>query len=277
MQINPIYKPIHERFEEKLIQCIPPSDKPLYRSARYILENGGKRHRPMLALLTAMDLKGEIEEGYSAACALELIHNYSLIHDDLPCMDNDDLRRGRPSVHKAFGEALAVLCGDFLLTHAFYILSESTSLSMEKKLHLIAKLSYYSGGGELLEGQVLDLSMEGKIGHFYELVNIYLRKTSSLFCCALEFGAIIAGKHAQHGELLKQVGQKIGVAFQVSNDFKGKTKDQDQNKFTIFSLFTEKQAQQLIEKNVQEAVELLQKSERSFKMLIDFIRAMFDL
>ncbi|MCH9631750.1 MAG: hypothetical protein S4CHLAM6_00670 [Chlamydiae bacterium] len=277
MQIYETCKPIQDRLERVLIELIPKSEKPLFHAARYVLENKGKRLRPLLALLTCLDLCGEVEPGYAPACALEMIHNYSLIHDDLPCMDNDDFRRGNPSVHKEYSEAIAVLLGDFFLTHAFSVILESKDVTNDQKVKLSSLLSHYSGGGQLLEGQVLDLSMTGKIGHYYDLLNIYLRKTSSLFCCALEFGAVLANKHKDLELLLKDVGQKIGLAFQIKNDFQGKSKDSKQEKFTIFALHTEKQASLLIKKNVEDAIELLEKSGHSFEYLIAFIESMFSL
>lgn len=275
MQINEICKLIQDKLENKLLELIPHDEKPLFHAARYVLENKGKRIRPLLALICCSDLCKDIEQAYGAAAALEYIHNYSLIHDDLPCMDNDDVRRGRPTVHKAYSEAIAVLLGDFLLTHAFSVIMEDPALSADKKVLLAKKLSYYSGGEQLLEGQMLDMSMSGKVGHYYDLINIYLRKTSSLFCCALEFGAICAGKHDQYETLLKEVGQKLGVAFQIKNDLEGKVKDESQDKFTIFALHSEMQAKLLIKKNVEESIALLKESAHPFPQLIDLITLMF--
>ncbi len=275
MQINQTCKSIQDKLDQYLIGLVPKEEKPLYHAARYVLENKGKRLRPMMVLLTCLDFSVEIEKALKPACALEMIHNYSLIHDDLPCMDNDDFRRGQPTVHKAYSEAIAVLLGDFFLTHAFTIILESNHLSSEERVNLSKILAHYSGGGQLLEGQILDLSMEGKIGHYYDLLNIYLRKTSSLFCCALEFAAIIANQHSTYKLLLQEVGQKIGLAFQIKNDFEGKKKDKQQEKFTIFALHTEKQAALLVQKNVKEAIEMLQSSGHSFAYLIAYLESMF--
>jgi geranylgeranyl diphosphate synthase, type II len=278
MQINPKLKLIQDELENKLSSKIPKEEKPLYNAARYVLENKGKRIRPLLTLCTCYDLKdGKIEQAYDAAIALEFVHNYSLIHDDLPCMDNDDERRGKPTVHIMFDEAIAVLTGDFFLTEAFSVILESQLLPNDRKIELSKLLSHYSGGGQLLEGQVIDLQMEGKIGHFYDLLNLYLRKTSSLFCCALEFGAVIANKDHKVQSLLKEVGQKIGLAFQIKNDFQGKKKDQQLEKFTILTLQTEKQAKILVDKTIHEAIELLEKSEHSFVELVHLIKTIFPL
>ncbi len=276
-QINETCRPIYDRLEKELIELIPKEEKPLFHAARYVLENKGKRLRPLLAILTYYDLSNDLELAYAPASALEMIHNYSLIHDDLPCMDDDDFRRGRPTVHKAYSEAIAVLLGDFFLTHAFTVVLESKGLSSDQKVKLTSLLSHYSGGGQLLEGQLLDLSMTGKIGHYYDLLNIYLRKTSSLFCASLEFGAVIANQHEDLELMLKDVGQKIGLAFQIKNDFQGKSKDDKHDKFTIFALHSEKQASMLIKKNAEDAITLLTESEHSFTHLIAFIQSMFSL
>lgn len=276
MHTNPTYKSIQDEFESVLLSHVPNEHKPLFEASRYMLKNGGKRIRPLLVLITCYDLNNaKIDHAFDAAAAIEFVHNYSLIHDDLPCMDDDDLRRGKPTIHKVYGEAMAVLTGDFLLSHAFTALLDSQKLNNDIKVKLGQNLSHYCGGGQLLEGQVLDLAMEGKIGHFYDLMNIYLRKTSSLFCCALEFGAILADKHRECERLLKEVGQKLGLAFQVRNDFQGKQKDVEGEKFTIFSLQTEQQAKKLIEKNVNDALELLNQSPFEFTKLKEMIKTFF--
>ena len=277
MQIQETYKHIYDQLEDELIKAVPSGEKTLFNAARYVLENKGKRLRPMLVLLTYLDLGGDLKKAFNPACALEFIHNYSLVHDDLPCMDNDDFRKGKPTVHKVYDEATAVLLGNFMLTHAFSLILESASLSIDEKVGLTRLLGHYSGGGQLLEGQHLDLAMTGKLGHYYDLLNIYLRKTSSLFCCALEFGAILANKHSELEMLLKDVGQKIGLALQISNDFKGKVSDEKDKRFTIFALHTEKQAKVLVQKNVDEALKLLDESSYTFNHLASFIRSAFSL
>ena len=131
MLINPRLKLIQDEFEERLFSQIPKEEKPLYNAARYALGNKGKRVRPLLALSTCLDLDDQkIDSCFDVAVALEMIHNYSLIHDDLPCMDNDDVRRGKPTVHVEFDEAIAVLTGNFLLTQAFTVVLESKFLTM---------------------------------------------------------------------------------------------------------------------------------------------------
>lgn len=270
MQIKQICKPIRDRINQELLDSIPKEESPLFQAAAYCLQHGGKRARPLILLLACHDLGGDMESSYDAATALEMIHNYSLVHDDLPCMDNDDLRRGVPTLHKAFDEATAVLCGDYLFTEAFSILSQSKMLDAEKKLKLITLLSKYSGGHELLLGQSLDLRMVDQTGSLDDLHQIYLKKTSSLFCCALEFAGVLSGSNGYVQSRLKQAGQKIGLVFQIQNDFLGKEKDNAQNKFTILSLFSLQQARALKEKYFNEAIKILDECEIPFIHLKDF-------
>ncbi len=277
MQIKSISKQLLDRLEENLSSHISREEKTLYEAARYAIGSGGKRIRPLLVLLTCYDLCQEVDHAFDAASSLEFVHNYTLVHDDLPCMDDDDLRRGKLTVHKAFDEATAVLCGDFLLTESFAMISQSPHISNDQKVELIKLLSYYSGGQQLLEGQLLDLQMGGKNGHIYELLSIYMRKTSSLFCCALEFGAILANRYQSNQKVLREVGQKIGWAFQIQNDFLGKHKDEKCEKFTIFSLKTDEEARSLIEETVQEALLLLNSLDCSFPLLIPFLNKMFSI
>lgn len=269
MQIKLICKPIRDKVNELLLKRVK-EDQPLYDAAHYCLKNGGKRVRPLLLILACQDLGGEMELAYDPALALEMIHNYSLVHDDLPCMDNDDLRRGLPTVHRKFDEATAVLCGDLLFTEAFTLLAESKSLTSEHKLKLIALLAHYAGGKELLLGQALDIKMVDQMGSLENLQQIYLKKTSSLFCCALEFAAILSSSTPKIQSLLKQVGEKIGVVFQIQNDFLGSKKDKEQNKFTILSLLSMQQALLLKEKVHIEALELLDQCDLPFLNLKAF-------
>ncbi len=269
MQIKQICKPILDKLNRALLDSIPVERQTLYQAARYSFETGGKRIRPLIVILSCHDLGGEMDSAYDAALAIEMIHSYSLIHDDLPCMDDDDLRRGRPSIHKAFDEATAVLCGDFLLTEAFSILAKSEAYSAEKKVKLISTLTRYSGGEELLMGQMLDLKMVDQKGSLEELNEIYFKKTASLFSCALEFGAILADKGEETQNLLREIGRKIGMAFQIQNDFLGQKKDLEQKRFTIFSMLNQKQARMVQRKYFEEALSMLEEKDLSFSCLKD--------
>lgn len=190
----------------------------LFQAARYSLLGGGKRLRPVLALVVAETLGGSVEKALHPACALEMIHAYSLIHDDLPCMDDDDFRRGKPSLHRAFPEGHAVLTGDFLLTHAFEILANAPGISAENKVRLVALLSKQAGGEGMIAGQVMDLEAEGKEIPFDHLQLIHAKKTGALITAAIEFGGIVAGAATAQEKILQQFGQQIGLAFQIRDD-----------------------------------------------------------
>ncbi len=267
MQIKQICKPILDRLNSALLDSIPDKKHTLYQAARYCFETGGKRIRPLTVLLSCNDLGGEIDLAYDAALAIEMIHTYSLVHDDLPCMDDDDLRRGRPTVHKAFDEATAVLCGDFLLTEAFSLLTNSKIYSAETKVKLISTLAHYAGGKELLMGQMLDLKMVDQKGSLEDLNEVYLKKTASLFSCSLEFGAILANRDEETQSLLREVGRKIGIAFQIQNDFLGQEKDLEQKRFTIFSMLSKKQARIAQRKYFEEALSMLNEKDLPFTCL----------
>jgi len=162
-------------------------------------------------LLIAQAFGGSVASALDPACALEFIHTYSLIHDDLPCMDDDDLRRGKPSLHKAFDEATAVLTGDFLLTYAFQVLAQSP-LPPEARLLMIEKLSIYAGNRGMIGGQMLDIAACGD----FEWEKIHALKTAALFSAAFEFGGIAAS--TPHLDLLREIGLTFGMAFQLADD-----------------------------------------------------------
>lgn len=207
--------------EKQLNKLVPESPLPyniLFQAARYSLLNGGKRLRPILALATAETLGADIKTALSPACALEMVHTYSLIHDDLPCMDDDDFRRGKLSLHKAFPEGHAVLAGDYLLTHAFHILAEDTTLSNDKKVRLISILSKRSGGDGMIGGQVMDLESEGKQISLETLRLIHRNKTGAMITASIEFGGIIAEATESQQKILHKFGEEIGLAFQIIDD-----------------------------------------------------------
>lgn len=207
--------------EKQLDQLIPErnvSHRILLQAARYSLLNGGKRIRPLLTLAAAETLGGDIGKALIPACAVEMIHTYSLIHDDLPCMDNDDFRRGKPSLHKAFPEGHAVLAGDFLLTYAFDVLAHYEQLTAEQRLKLIAILSRKSGIDGMIVGQVMDLEAEGKQIDLESLQNIHRNKTGALIMASVEFGGVIADATKNQMEILRVFGRDVGLAFQIIDD-----------------------------------------------------------
>ncbi|OMP67715.1 polyprenyl synthetase family protein [Domibacillus epiphyticus] len=190
----------------------------LKESMAYSLKAGGKRIRPML-LFAALETYGKpVEKGLDTACALEMIHTYSLIHDDLPAMDDDDLRRGKPTNHKVFGEATAILSGDALLTYAFELIASSTNHSPEQSVKLIQMLASAAGPEGMVGGQMADMEGEQKVLTLPELEYIHLHKTGRLLVFSVMAGAYIGGADERDTELLEKYARHIGLAFQIRDD-----------------------------------------------------------
>jgi geranylgeranyl diphosphate synthase type II len=190
----------------------------IHQAMRYSLFAGGKRLRPALTLAAAEACDGAIESALPAACAGECIHTYSLIHDDLPCMDDDDLRRGRPTSHKVYGEGVAVLAGDALLTIAFEILAQARETPRYKMPALIRELAGASGSKWLIGGQVADLEGEEKKISGAELKYIHRCKTAALLTASIRLGGMSANASAARLQSLTDFGQALGLAFQVIDD-----------------------------------------------------------
>ena len=193
----------------------PPT---IHKAMRYSLFAGGKRLRPILTLAAAEACGGTPEAALPAACAVECIHTYSLIHDDLPCMDDDDLRRGRPTSHKVFGEGIAVLAGDALLTIAFEILAQATPTARYKVSALISELATAAGSRWLIAGQVLDLEGEGKKITREQLKFIHQAKTAALLTTSIRLGGMSANASEAKLRGLTDFGQSLGLAFQIIDD-----------------------------------------------------------
>lgn len=192
----------------------------------YAIENGGKRVRPMLLLATIKSYGSDMEKGYPAASALEMIHSYSLIHDDLPAMDDDDLRRGKPATHIAFGEAIGILAGDGLLTKAFETIAEG-DLSAELKLELSKMLAIQAGHSGMIAGQVQDIVAEGNQVSLDELMVLHRKKTGALIAFAVVAGAKIAGANERQTVLLEQYAYSFGLAYQIRDDILDVTSDEE--------------------------------------------------
>jgi len=190
----------------------------IHKAMRYSLLAGGKRLRPILCLAAARAAGGNETAALPAACAVECIHTYSLIHDDLPCMDDDDFRRGRPTNHKVFGEAVAVLAGDGLLTEAFASVARTKPNRRYSGSDFVAELAHASGSLGLIAGQVLDLDSEKKRIPLKKLVEIHRAKTGALITTSLRLGAMSAGANAQTLSHLTKFGRALGLAFQVIDD-----------------------------------------------------------
>jgi geranylgeranyl diphosphate synthase type II len=205
-----------------LDRAVPPeSENPstIHKAMRYSLFAGGKRIRPLLAIAAAEAVSDAPVGIEDCACALELIHTYSLIHDDLPALDNDDLRRGRPTCHKVFGEAMAILAGDALLTLAFEVLSKLEHADAARRIALVRELSTASGTvGGMIGGQVNDIEGEGKHPTAQLLESIHRAKTGALLRASVRMGAIYAGAGAEELAALSCFGEHIGLAFQIVDD-----------------------------------------------------------
>lgn len=190
----------------------------IHEAMRYAIFAGGKRLRPVLCLAAAEACGGETADGLAPACAVELMHTYSLVHDDLPAMDDDDLRRGRPTCHKVYGEGMAVLCGDALLTEAFLVLSQAPATKRYGTRDYIAELAETGGSRKLIGGQVMDLEGEGKKLTKRELVRIHEAKTAALLTASLRLGAMTANATPAKLAALTNFGYNLGLAFQVIDD-----------------------------------------------------------
>jgi geranylgeranyl diphosphate synthase type II len=237
--------------EAELDRLVPPESTPpetIHRAMRYSLFAGGKRIRPILCMESAYAAGGEMDGVAPCACSLELIHTYSLIHDDLPALDNDDYRRGKLTNHKVFGDAMAILAGDSLLTLAFQVLAQ-LPVADDRRTRLIAELATASGTvGGMIGGQVADLEGEGKAPTAELLESIHRAKTGALLRASLRMGAIYAGASDEQYSALSCYGEHIGLAFQIVDDILdveessaalGKTagKDAAQHKITFPAVY----------------------------------------
>lgn len=210
------------RVDAALDRYLPAEDQPpetIHRAMRYSVFAGGKRIRPLLCLASAEAVADHAPGVEAAACALELVHTYSLIHDDLPALDNDDFRRGRPTCHKQFGEAMAILAGDALLTLAFEVLARPETGEAGRRARLVEELARAAGtSGGMIAGQVADLEGEGRPPTPELLETIHRAKTGALLTASVRMGAICAGADEQQLAALTRYGRHVGLAFQIVDD-----------------------------------------------------------
>jgi len=193
----------------------------LHKAMHYSVFAGGKRLRPVLMIAAAEAVGGDAQQVMHAACAMEMLHTYSLIHDDLPAMDDDDFRRGRPTNHKVFGEAHAILAGDALLTEAFRLLADSKAnadVAPEVSLRIIEIMGRYAGSQGMVGGQVVDMESEGQEIDLPTLEYIHTHKTGALILASIQIGALLAGAEKAQFEALTRFGEAAGLAFQVADD-----------------------------------------------------------
>ena len=231
----------------------------IHKAMRYSLFAGGKRIRPILAIAAGRAVSDSPDGIENAAATLELIHTYSLIHDDLPALDNDDLRRGRPTCHKVFGEAMAILAGDSLLTLAFEVLGRLPLIDAERKIRLVEELARASGTvGGMIGGQVNDIEGEKKAPTAFLLESIHRAKTGALLRASLRMGAIYAAATPEELAALSEFGERVGLAFQIIDDVLdveesseklGKTagKDAAQHKVTFPAVYGLEQSRKMAE------------------------------
>jgi len=259
----------------------------IHAAMRYTVFAGGKRLRPILTLAAAEACGGEVENALAPACAVEVLHTYSLVHDDLPCMDDDDLRRGRPTCHKVYGEGMAVLTGDALLTEAFFILAQTPVTRRYGAREYVGELALTGGSRHLIGGQVLDLEGEGQKPSKARLVKIHEAKTAALLMTSLRLGAMTANATPKQLEALTAFGHALGHAFQVIDDILdvtqstetlGKTagKDAAVQKTTYPALFGLERSRKEAARLTREALEALKPLGKKAQRLIEIAHYLLD-
>ncbi len=233
-QLHEYLAVVKREVEETLEQLVPPADEPpaeLHRAIRHSLFAGGKRLRPALVIAATEACGGARAKAMAVACAIEMIHTSSEIHDDLPCMDDADLRRGQPACHRLFGEATAVLAGDWLMTTPFRLVAESAArgdLSPQAGLAIIGEMGAALGSEGLIAGQVVDLAQEGKPADDAVVDYLYSHKTGALITASVRCGGLVAGAKPEQMLSLTHYGQLLGRAFQIADDILDATASQAQ-------------------------------------------------
>ncbi|HEX4696901.1 MAG TPA: farnesyl diphosphate synthase [Candidatus Udaeobacter sp.] len=221
MNLKPYLTTRQKLIDRALDRYLPNANtKPvtLHKAMRYSLFAGGKRLRPILCLAAAEVCRGKIKTALPLACALECIHTYSLVHDDLPSMDNDDFRRGRPTCHKVFGDGIAILAGDALLTIAFEIVSKATPSRRYDMTTLLREIAVAAGSQRLIAGQVADLEAEGRPVERQQLQFIHKNKTAAILKTSVRLGAMSANTNAAQLAAITRFGERLGLAFQIIDD-----------------------------------------------------------
>lgn len=263
---------LSERIEKALAGYLPDKDcleKRLIESMEYSLLAGGKRIRPLLVLEFCQLCGGNIEDAMPFACAVEMIHTYSLIHDDLPCMDNDDFRRGKPSNHKVYGEDTALLAGDALQALAFKTATSNiTKENAYNTARAVNNLAEYCGANGMVGGQIIDLENEGKSSGIDILKEMDRKKTAAIIKSACEMGCIVAGADDEDIKMARVFGESIGLAFQIQDDILDVTADQsklgkpvgsdkENEKSTYVSLLGLEECKSLVESLTAKAIDSL--------------------
>jgi geranylgeranyl diphosphate synthase type II len=277
--MNTQYEQLRSMAEDALAHCLPagePYAKVLTESAAYSLMAGGKRLRPVLVLAAAQSMGVTPEEALPYACAIEMIHTYSLIHDDLPCMDDDDMRRGKPTNHKVFGEAIALLAGDALLTGAFEAAASNSLVGAEIPAKAVAYLAGCAGRYGMIGGQIMDLEGEKRSLSVDELLKLHSLKTGALISAAAVLGALAAGVTFTDPrmEAVVMYAENIGLSFQIIDDIldctgdaeilgKSVGVDAERQKTTFMSFYSVDEAKFYAERLTDEAIRAIRNFENS--------------
>jgi len=275
---------------DQLLEDFLPSENDyppaIHQAMRYSVLAGGKRLRPILVMASAETVGGNLRSVQSVAVALEFIHTYSLIHDDLPAMDNDDFRRGKPTCHKVFGEARAILAGDALLTRAFEVLAQNASLSggptPSVVLQVIQEVAQAAGSLGMIGGQVVDLSSEGRPIDETTLDYIHRHKTGALIRASVRAGALFGGANSEELADLTEYAEEFGLAFQIADDILDVVGDESKlgkpvgsdlrnEKSTFPSLYGLKQSREIAQASVRRAVERLTRFGERAKFLRELV------
>ena len=273
--------------EENLDKFIPVEyPEKIWESMRYSVLAGGKRLRPILVLETCRVLSGTFEQAIPAACAIEMLHSQSLIHDDLPCMDNDDYRRGKLTNHKVFGEAIAVLAGDALLSFAPQVILQNTpkTVSETRLLRVLEEFLINAGASKLIGGQVVDIESEGKEISKETLKYIHENKTGALFKLAMRMGAILAGADEDKIKAVTEFAEKFGLAFQIMDDILdvtstleelGKTpgKDEEEGKATYVRFYGLEESKKQLHSLCEQACGILEKNNIKSDILVAIVNS----
>lgn len=266
MNLNSDLKLLRRSIDIELASILPkdsPIAKPMLEAMSYAVLGGGKRIRPLLTCTVCSALDGRLENALIPGCAIELIHAYSLIHDDLPAMDDDDLRHGRPSTHKQFGEAIAILAGDSLHSLAFQSIVNAPLISQNMKIKAIAALAEAAGWRGMSGGQCLDINSEGKRLPIEQLRSLHAAKTGALICTSFQIGALCAGVEddSEQFHIVSRVGKDIGLAFQIVDDILDVTSDSE-------TLGKPSQSDEVAEKNTFPQLMGIDKSQKEANELL---------
>jgi len=282
MELKKIWQERSALVEAQLVKELNeknPLDKTLCESMKYSLMAGGKRLRPVLLMAAADAVGARGEDFLTTGCAMEMIHTYSLIHDDLPAMDDDDYRRGKPTNHKVYGAGMATLAGDALLTLAFEVMLRQQGVSAEKLVQVVREISIAAGPDGMVGGQALDMESENKQISMETMKNIHLGKTGALFRAAIRSGAILGGASDGALQALTVYADNFGLAFQITDDIldvigdeevigKPVGSDEKNHKATYVTLTSLEEAQKLAQEAVDKAIGAL----KIFGAEADFLR-----